>query len=263
MTGKDLQKKRESLHLDIKHISDLLKINSDYLRAIEHDNFDKLPVAVYTKGYIRCYAEHLGVDPQPIIKYYSEYVSNNEKISVVPKEMQRGKTQLYYFMIPLIVVGAVLLLGFFLFPHDESGTVRVDQPADRDAVTKYGSGAVPVTEETEEGGPGQNMSTTAAEAVVPGTKDTPPDVQQSGADKKVRNLHILAHEVTWIHIQFDEEVSDEVLLQPGESKTWAVVGQVLVKIGNAGGVEVNFDGNDLGIPGKKGQVITLNLPRNE
>ena len=44
------------------------------------------------------------------------------------------------------------------------------------------------------------------------------------------------------------------------SKDWSFADTAALRIGNAGGIAVKFDGKDLGVPGKPGQVLNLNLP---
>ena len=62
--------------LDIKEVSDTLKISSEYLISIENDMFDRLPVAVYTVGYIRCYAKYLEVDAGPVISDFTSHLAS-------------------------------------------------------------------------------------------------------------------------------------------------------------------------------------------
>ena len=44
------------------------------------------------------------------------------------------------------------------------------------------------------------------------------------------------------------------------SKDWSFAGSAVLKIGNAGGIALKFDGKDLGVPGKPGQVLNLKFP---
>ena len=60
---------------NLKEIAKTLRIRSDYLKAIEEGTFEKLPVEVYTKGYIREYAKFLKTDPEIVIKAYIEKIS--------------------------------------------------------------------------------------------------------------------------------------------------------------------------------------------
>ena len=57
---------------DLRDIADILKIRYVYLEAIEDGRFDDLPGATYSRGFIRTYAEHLGLDSDEVIRRRSE-----------------------------------------------------------------------------------------------------------------------------------------------------------------------------------------------
>jgi hypothetical protein len=73
-------------------------------------------------------------------------------------------------------------------------------------------------------------------------------------------LEVFATDTTWLLVTIDGAQKKEILLKPGESATWQANQNFSLKIGNAGGIKLAFDGKNLGPPGKKGQVIRLNLP---
>ena len=73
-------------------------------------------------------------------------------------------------------------------------------------------------------------------------------------------LEIVALDTTWIRVNIDGTDLKEMLLNPKESVTFDAKNSFSLKIGNAGGIILIFDGRDMGPPGKKGQVITLDLP---
>lgn len=60
--GAVLQAERLRQNLSEKDISDELHITMHYVRAIESNRFDKLPGAVFSKGYIKSYAQYLKMD---------------------------------------------------------------------------------------------------------------------------------------------------------------------------------------------------------
>ncbi|MFO0754309.1 MAG: DUF4115 domain-containing protein [Thermodesulfovibrionales bacterium] len=69
-----LKKRREELGKDINEIAEITRIKRSYLRAIEEDDFEKLPVEVYTKGYIREYAEFLAIPMEQAFEPYERYL---------------------------------------------------------------------------------------------------------------------------------------------------------------------------------------------
>ncbi|MFZ6017133.1 MAG: helix-turn-helix domain-containing protein [Nitrospirota bacterium] len=76
MVGEILKKRREESGQDLREIAKTLKIRYDYLKAIEDENFEKLPVEVYIRGYIREYAKILNINPEAAIKAYTQQVSS-------------------------------------------------------------------------------------------------------------------------------------------------------------------------------------------
>lgn len=73
-------------------------------------------------------------------------------------------------------------------------------------------------------------------------------------------LDVTAAETTWLLIETGEGISEEVLMRPGETKKWTSESGFDLKVGNAGGIRLVFDNNDIGTPGEKGRVVRLHLP---
>jgi hypothetical protein len=72
--GNSLREARERQQLDWPQIELATKIRSKYLRALEDEQFGILPAQPYVKGFLRTYAEYLGLDGQ---LYVDEYSSRN------------------------------------------------------------------------------------------------------------------------------------------------------------------------------------------
>ena len=60
---------------DLRDIADILKIRYVYLEAIEDGRFGDLPGATYSLGFIRTYAEHLGLDSDEVIRRFKDQFS--------------------------------------------------------------------------------------------------------------------------------------------------------------------------------------------
>ena len=76
--SKLLKERREELGKELKAIAEVTRIKSAYLRSIEEEEFEKLPVMVYTKGYIREYAEYLGIPTDIALEPYDKYLRENK-----------------------------------------------------------------------------------------------------------------------------------------------------------------------------------------
>jgi cytoskeletal protein RodZ len=75
--AKGLKEVRESSGLKIGDVSNATCICSRYLEAIEEGDFSKIPADVYVRGYIRVYANYLGVPFPEAFKEYEAYLENN------------------------------------------------------------------------------------------------------------------------------------------------------------------------------------------
>ncbi|HEY3974676.1 MAG TPA: RodZ domain-containing protein [Candidatus Sulfotelmatobacter sp.] len=68
--GDKFRKAREKKELSYDDVSNVTKISSRMLQAIEEEHFDQLPGGVFNKGFIRAYAKHLGLNAEDAITDY-------------------------------------------------------------------------------------------------------------------------------------------------------------------------------------------------
>ena len=68
--GDKFRKAREKKDLSFDDVSNVTKIGSRMLRAIEEEHFDQLPGGVFNKGFIRAYAKHLGLNDEEAVTDY-------------------------------------------------------------------------------------------------------------------------------------------------------------------------------------------------
>jgi flagellar biosynthesis protein FlhG len=77
--GKTLRQMRERMGVDLKTISAETKISMKILEWIEDEALEKLPALVYLKGFLRGYAQSLGLDPQKVIEGYMQFLNESKK----------------------------------------------------------------------------------------------------------------------------------------------------------------------------------------
>lgn len=251
MTGETLKKRREELGIDIRAASDMLKISSKYLSAIENDTFDKLPVAVYTIGYIRCYAKYLDVDAEPIILNFISHLSTPKPATIIPVSSSRRKVPGYLYGVSALLTALLAFVVYTYTLKNRTGSMPVDNIKVSGTEKEPATAAPLYTEAVPIRSPEDKVSLKSMQT-VPG---------QILADKKEHRLEIIAHDITWILIKFEDGKFEEMLLNSGISKSWKFGGSAALKIGNAGGVMLKFDSKDLGVPGKPGQVLNLAFPQ--
>jgi cytoskeletal protein RodZ len=70
--GETLKRERELRQISLREISEATKINLRYLDALERDDFRHLPGGVFNKGFVRAYAQFIGIDPETMVNAYLE-----------------------------------------------------------------------------------------------------------------------------------------------------------------------------------------------
>lgn len=68
--GEVLRRTREAKRKTIEEAAEATRIHGNFLRALEEDDFDRLPAQVFIRGFIRLYATYLGLDPDDTFKHY-------------------------------------------------------------------------------------------------------------------------------------------------------------------------------------------------
>jgi cytoskeletal protein RodZ len=68
--GENLREARHNKKVSLEDASRATRIKIDILEQLESDEFDRLAAPTYTKGFLRLYAEYLGLDSQSIVDAY-------------------------------------------------------------------------------------------------------------------------------------------------------------------------------------------------
>jgi cytoskeletal protein RodZ len=69
--GTSLREARNRQQLDLTEVEQATKIRARYLQALEEESFDALPAQTYIKGFLRTYADYLGLDGQLYVDEYN------------------------------------------------------------------------------------------------------------------------------------------------------------------------------------------------
>lgn len=260
MSGEILKKRREDLNLTIRGVAEELKIKGDYLNAIEQDAFEKLPVAVYTRGYIRAYADYLGVDAGPILDVYSTHLSQPEPSTIIPVASSTKKGHRFLKVVLSLLVLSIAFFGYFygkeIF-YENVGLPEVPKPDRQIPVPVQNPASLPVA--SPSGVPLSAPAVTSPVSIPAQTAETA--LKQSAV--QVRRDHVLritATELTWLSVRIGEDRAEEVTLRPGDTKTWQFPDRAVLRVGNAGGITVDLDEKTVSPLGSRGQVLNLVLP---
>ncbi len=100
--------------LDFAALEERTKIRPKYLRALEDEQFDILPAPTYVKGFLRSYAEALGLDGQPFVDEYNSRFAVGEEDPVIRTRrmpvQQRRNRPVRETRIALVALVAIAIL---------------------------------------------------------------------------------------------------------------------------------------------------------
>ena len=89
--GEELKRERELREISLREISEATKVNLRYLDALERNDFERLPGGVFNKGFVRAYAEYIGVDPETMVNAYllEERGQQSERVGGLSEDLFR------------------------------------------------------------------------------------------------------------------------------------------------------------------------------
>jgi hypothetical protein len=90
--GNSLREARFRQQLEFGELEQATKIRTRYLRALEEESFDTLPAQTYVKGFLRTYADYLGLDGQLYVDEYNSRFSTGEEEHREPVVARRTST---------------------------------------------------------------------------------------------------------------------------------------------------------------------------
>jgi cytoskeleton protein RodZ len=264
------------------------KIRPSFLESIENGGFEDLPEPVYTKTFIKTYAGILGVDAGPILARYARYIERTTPAPVAeaPKEPVREAraenamfdrlgsmgSKLGWAVLTLAVV---VILGIYVFQDSGERPAQVKTTA-REAVKPpeklpesppaEAPQALPVQQpeaDSQQQAPAQSAAPEQKKPEAPPPaekKETPPPAPSSAGPL---SLTIEATEAAWVQVKVDKTPAVQKLMQAGENLTTEAKDRITIDLGNAGGVQITFQGQSLGSPGKRGEVVHLVYPEGK
>jgi Helix-turn-helix domain len=123
--GNSLREARLRQQLDFPELEQATKIRSRYLRALEEEQFDTLPAETYVKGFLRAYAEYLGLDGQLYVdEYNSRYVVGEDEPVARPRRSTAGRTErrVDSRVVVLTLAGIVAVVALFILAWKFGGS---------------------------------------------------------------------------------------------------------------------------------------------
>lgn len=151
--GPSLREARTRRGLSPSDVHKAVRIRERYLTALEEERWDMLPGDAYTKGFLRTYAEFLGLDGQLYIDEYNSRFTRTEEEPLVPDSLRRsgGANRILFRTIGAVVVLAAAVAGLVAWQHDGSDARPTVQSASAAVAktAKHTRSAAPVARHTK------------------------------------------------------------------------------------------------------------------
>ena len=113
--GEILAEKRKELGLSLEEIEKETKIRRRYLEAIEKNEFSKVAESTVVKGFIRNYAQALGLVPETALAVFRRDFRENQKGQIIPRGMVEPLAKTGFYWTPKLTVISFLSLLFLAF----------------------------------------------------------------------------------------------------------------------------------------------------
>lgn len=235
MVGDILRAERERRGLAIRDVEEATSIRALYIQSIEENKYDIIPGEVYLKGFIKTYANFLNLDGNAVVNQYRQektppnVILDDVESNVVEnkglKPQNNNKIEFGNIIKQKIVIGGLafaLVCGYWMLNLDSS-EAPMEQPKQevKTVVTVPKEVSVPVT--------------------APQSKPIKISLKFEGA--------------CWTEVKVDNHNIYEGIPNPGEVLTWDANNDIIIKLGNAGVVDVTHNGNVIGKLGAVGDVI--------
>jgi cytoskeleton protein RodZ len=262
--GEQLRTARLAKNLDLSQIAEATKIGKFYLEALETNQIERLPGLFFYKAFVRQYAKYLGLDSslleQQIHSDHGEAgVSVAELRQVTKPPIDRSDALRAAnsirpdtrFMLAAAGLIAVLMGGSFVYTwlQHPAGSAGVEMAAQKPTVT--------ITQRPASSSPYQNSAQQAASVNGVAVQQVSDNLTPNAAPDSAVTLYLSAIEPTWLSISSDGKTIYSGVLEPQQSKQLAGNSSVIIRVGNAAGLDVKWNGKAVGKLGDPKQVRTI------
>lgn len=113
--GEILKSARAEQNISLDEAESVTKIRKKYLQALEENEWQKLPSLTYTKGFIKNYAQFLGLNFDLVMAFFRRQSAEVERVKVMPRGMSEPLNEPFLRLTPSKILGGFVLILIFLF----------------------------------------------------------------------------------------------------------------------------------------------------
>jgi len=251
--GERFRAAREARGLSLSDVAEQIRIRSVYLAAIEDENWSAIGAPVYIRGFLRTYARFLGLDPEEVVAEFNAASGKGAAASPVqPAPVQpvgrMTESSSSRNLSPVIWIASLIAVALIAFVvYNELTWHRANGAPQQVAAASAAPSPLPsitggtAGDGTTDGSPGPSESPSAAPLASP-------------KPLVAKTLEVRLSAPSWLRVTVDGNVSMEGTFPAGTAKQFH--GRTaMLRIGNAGGVEILVDGKDVGKLGSSGDVV--------
>jgi cytoskeletal protein RodZ len=273
--GERLRNAREAKGLSLRAVADLTRIRAIYLQALEEERFDQLPGAVYARGFLRTYADALGLDADRLLDAYPgaleppppAHIGTAAEIPIQPAA-PRSRLRIIATYVAVVLGAGLLAIGVigylqlrqFNEPVPPEAVAPPESPhVKTPAAVPVPPAAAPAPPQGESAGPGA----TPAEPPVAAPEPPPPPQPERPQPAIVDGvgLEVRAQGTSWLRVTADGTRVFQGLMHEGEARSWQARRRLTIRIGNAPAVQVAVNGRRVPAPpGKRVWEQTFTKP---
>jgi len=269
--GRILEQKRKEKGLSLDEVEQATKIRKRYLDGLEREDYAVLPAGVYAQGFLKTYANYLGLDGEALsrqlksrrkprrergINYNAEPEEGFEEPLIAPTGLQGTEKRQFPTSAVVTLLVAVLVLAvvigalYFVGRGVEASRSGEDNPPpaqpaenppkqDPEKVASKKEATEAGAQNDEAAGSKEDAGNTGAE-----------DAQQSAPSDTLRVSIRVSDRPSWLLIRTDGTLVYEQVAEPGFSRTFEADRRLYIKGGDAGAVTMEINGQDAGTLGQ-------------
>jgi cytoskeleton protein RodZ len=258
--GELLRSERLKKNRSLTDIAEQTCISRRYLEAIETDSTNDLPGEFFYKAFIRQYAKALDLDGDTTDRILSSAVPLNEPdpvpvLSQVYERAQSGDsnrwrppTGVAVALLLIVLAGGSLLYAWWQrvqAPPETTEPQQVSQQPPQQQQQPTASQSEPLAPPSESAPPTTTPQPESATAPTPTAAAVPPGQPF---------LEVTANEPAWVHVSSEGKTVFIGTIEPNQPRQFPTGANATLRTGNAGAVDVRWNGKPVGPLGPKGQI---------
>lgn len=257
--GQWLRETREGKRLSLEQVEEATRIRRKFLQALEEGDHAALPTPVHVRGFLRNYAQYLGLDVSEVLARYEDETREEqappEPGLFSPADITLSPTTWLRLdrVFAVLVILAIILVGAwavrqYLLPQMPLWSFTLPWQVAPTSVA-----------EATTSSPQATISPTAAPTNTPSPTPTASLTPTSGPTPIVTQVTLKVNitDRAWLLVEVDGVKVHEGIMEVGTTQSWQGRNSIHLRCGNAGGVEATVNGEALGTLGERGEVVDL------